>query len=444
MRSSAHAGVQLSPVSVTMITLYIVLLLVLLVGSAFFASTEAALLSLRHVALQRMARRGIRTTRLLARVVEHPEQHLLPTILLGNNLVNIAFASIATSLVLSVFSGPVGVVVATAGTTAAVLLFGEMVPKAIGVRHAETVSQIVVYPLLWTEKLLWPGVAVLKAVGHLTLRVVGGAQARPAATEEEVRMMVSVGRAAGTVVQREGQLVENVFRAGDKKARDVMTPRTEVTWVHRGMLVQEFLALYHRNPEGRFPVYQDSVDNIVGILGSRDVLMAIASGDLRRDAPVTSLAMPPFFTPETKPLLELLDEMRSAGAPMAIAVDEYGGVAGTVTLNQALEPLVGPLTREGIEAARAYVPLSDDTVEVNGDLPVDDANEHLRLVLPQGDYVTVAGMVLAHLGRIPDVGETLTLDNVSIRVVSMDGRRIARVRLQRLAPAPADDADLAP
>ncbi|MBM3946496.1 MAG: HlyC/CorC family transporter, partial [SAR202 cluster bacterium] len=415
-----------------MTTLYIVLLLVLLAFSAFFSATEAALLSLRQVALQRMAQRSIRAARLLARVAEHPEQHVLPTILLGNNLVNIALASIATSLVLGVFAGPTGIVVATAGTTITILLFGEMVPKAVSVRHAETVSRIVIYPLLWTEKLLWPGVAVLKAVGHIALRLFGGAQARPVATEEEVRMMVSVGRAEGTVVQREGQLVENVFRAGDKKARDVMTPRIEVNWIHRGMLAQEFLALYHRNQEGRFPVYQDGVDNIVGVLVSRDVLMALASGEIRRDTPVTGLALPPFFTPETKPLLELLDEMRSAGAQMAVAVDEYGGVAGTVTLTQVLEPLVGPLTREGFEAAKAYVPLNDATVEFNGDLPVDDANEHLGLELPRGDYVTMAGMILAHLGRIPDSGETMTIGKVSIRVVGMDGRRIARVRLQRL------------
>lgn len=411
---------------------YVALLSLLLACSAFFSASEAAFLSLRQVGLQRMIRRGVRSARTIARMAEHPERDLLPTILLGNNLVNVAFASLATSIALSLVSGPVGVVIATAGTTVVLLLVGEMVPKALGVRHAETVARVVVYPLVWVERLLLPGAAVLKGAGHLALRFFGGAETRPPATEEEVRMMVTVGGAAGTVVQREAQLVENVFRSGDKKARDVMTPRTRAQWVHEGMGVREFLALYHRRPEGRFPVYKESVDNVVGVLATRDVLKAIATGELRGEAAVTSLALPPFFAPETKPLLDLLDEMRASGAQMAIAVDEFGGVAGSVTLAQVLEPLVGPLAREGIEGSQSFVALSHDTVEVNGDLALDEANEQLGLGLPGGDYSTVAGMVLDHLGHIPTEGETLNVGSVAVRVARMQGRRIARVHFRRV------------
>jgi putative hemolysin len=411
---------------------YVALLSLLLACSAFVSAAEVAFLSLRQVGLQRMVRRRVWGARRIARMAEHPERDLLPTTLLVNNLTNIAFASLATSIALALFSGPTSVLVATVATTVVVVFLGEMVPKALGVRHAEAVARVAVYPLVWTERLLLPGVVLLKVVGHLALRVFGGAKTRPPTTEEEVLMMVSVGRAAGTMVHREAQLVENVFRSGDKKARDVMTPRTRAQWVHAGMGIREFLALYHRRPEGRFPVYKESVDNVVGVLATRDVLKAIATGELQGEAAVTSLALPPFFTLETKPLLDLLDEMRASGAQMAIAVDEFGGVAGSVTLAQVLEPLVGPLTREALEGSQSFVSLSDDTVEVNGDLAMDEANEQLGLSLPEGDYMTVAGMVLDHLGHIPTEGETLNVGSVAVRVARMQGRRIARVHFRRV------------
>jgi putative hemolysin len=422
-------------------SLGVTVLIILLVFSAFFSASEVAFLSLRRAAVLRIQRRKQFGAQQVAHFAEHPERRLLPTILLGNNLVNTAFASISTAIVLTFVSERWGIVIATAAATVVVLVIGEVLPKSIGVRKSETVARVAAYPLSWIERLLLPGVVLLRNFTHLAMRFIGGRDDRGPVTEEDLRIMISAGRDAGTVVHREAQLAENVFRFGDKKVWDVMTPRTEVPWVRSGATAREFLELYHAEPHGRYPIYDTSVDNVVGVLAARDTLMAIASGEIKLHDDVTMLRRPAFFTPDSKPLPALLDEMRAAGAQIAIAVDEFGGVAGTVTISQVLEPLVGPLTREGLEESGGVVSLDAETFEVNGDLPIEAVNERVNASLPIGDYVTVAGLVLDNLGHIPEEGERLQVGDMLIRVSRMDGRRIARVQIRKATPREQPTAD---
>lgn len=417
------------------IPLRFALLILGVIGVAFFSSAEASLLSINKFRLRHLASRGHKGAQAASRVLAKHEQFFAAILLTENALIILA-SSVGTTLAISYLGEQTATIfIATFVMTVFVVIFGEITPKTLAAQYADRWALLIARPIelvITAETLV---LHVFTFLPRLISRVLGeqGLIRVPSITEGEIRMLVDIAEKEGTVHGKEADLVENVFRAGDKKARDVMTARTRAQWVHEGMGVREFLALYHRRPEGRFPVYKESVDNVVGVLATRDVLKAIATGELKGEAAVTSLALPPFFTPETKPLLELLDEMRASGAQMAIAVDEFGGVAGSVTLAQVLEPLLGPLTREALEGTQSFVSLSEDTVEVNGDLALEEANEQLGLGLPEGDYMTVAGMVLDHLGHIPTEGETFNVGSVAVRVARMQGRRIAKVRFRRLA-----------
>ena len=323
------------------LSLYLVLAAICLVLSAFFSGTEAALLSIQRVRLHNLLERGVPGARFVAKMVERPDR-FLPTILLGNNLVNTAVAALGTAIALTIIDvEQQAVLIATAVVTVLLLIFGEVIPKTIAARHAERMSLIVVRPLEIARYLTFPLVVLLQALSSVVSRLVGDGGSRHTVTEEELRTMISMGQAEGTVDTSEAELLERVFHFGDRQVREVQTPRTEVVWVERGTSMGDFLELYKRYPYSRFPVYEGAIDNVVGVLAVKDALGAIADGQLSMRADITALSRPPFFVPETKSVSALLKELRTSGTTMAVIVDEFGGVDGVVTLTQLLEVMVG-------------------------------------------------------------------------------------------------------
>ena len=424
------------------LALYLVLAAICLVLSAFFSGTEAALLSIQRVRLHNLLERGVPGARFVAKMVERPDR-FLPTILLGNNLVNTAVAALGTAIALTIIDvEQQAVLIATAVVTVLLLIFGEVIPKTIAARHAERMALIVVRPLEFTRYLTFPLVVLLQALSSAVSRLGGGGGGREAVTEEELRTMISMGRAAGTVETSEAELLERVFSFGDRQVREVQTPRTEVVWVERGTSMGDFLNLYRRYPYSRFPVYEGAIDNVVGVLAVKDALSAIADGQLSMRADVTALCRPPFFVPETKPVSELLRELQSSGTTMAVTVDEFGGVDGVVTLTQLLEVMVGPLVqREGMPSEEEVVAVDESTYEADGGVILEDANLLMGLSLPDGEYETIAGFILDRLGHIPTEGETWEEDGVSFTVAHMRGVKIERVRISRPLPAANPDED---
>ena len=424
------------------LALYLVLAAVCLVLSAFFSGTEAALLSIQRVRLHNLLERGVPGARFVAGVVEHPER-FLPTILLGNNLVNTAVAALGTAIALTIIDvEQQAVLLATAVVTGLLLIFGEVIPKTIAARHAERMSLIVVRPLGLFRYLLFPLVVLLQVLSGIVSRLVSGGASRHTVTEEELRTMISMGQAEGTVETSEAELLERVFHFGDRQVREAQTPRTEVVWVERGTSMGDFLELYRRYPYSRFPVYEGAIDNVVGVLAVKDALSAIADGQLSMRADVTALSRPPFFVPETKSVSGLLRELQASGTTMAITVDEFGGVDGIVTLTQLLEVMVGPVVqREGMPVPEEIVALDDGTFEADGGVILEDANREMGLALPDGEYETIAGFILERLGHIPTEGETWEEDGVSLTVSRMRGVKIERVRISRPLSAANPDED---
>ncbi len=409
--------------------LSIVLIVATVLFSGFFSSSEAAFLSLQRTRIAHLVATGAPGARRVAGMVGQPEK-LLSTILLGNNLVNVAFSALMTVLMVSLVGDGLGLLLATIVGTAVLLVFGEVIPKTVAIRHSERVAFVYAGPLKLVETALLPLVAILQW-GTRRLNNRFGASGTESITEGEFRTLIDTGKAEGTFDPGEAEMLENVFRFGDMQVREVMTPRTEIVSVDRGVTLRAFLDIYAENAHARFPVYRGSPENIIGILSAKDVLRAMSREGLDLGEPVTDLIRDAHFVPETKPIAELFDELRHSGNQLAIAVDEYGGLAGMVTLKRLSEEVVGPVGEEGEGPEEEYQAIDRNTFQVDGGMSIEEANEELGLRLPDGEYETIAGFVLEALGHIPVAGERFEYRDLRFAVTEMDNLKIEAVRVTR-------------
>ena len=412
-----------------MVTL-LVLVFIFLLLSAFFSSSEAAFLSLQRTRLAHLVSTDTAGAERVARMLDQPEK-LLSTILLGNNLVNVAFAAIVTVITLSFLEEGAGVLVATAIATAVLLVFGEIIPKTIAVRHAESVAFIYAQPLEWIETLLLPIVVVLQQISRSPIFGYVKPNTTELITEAEFRTLIDIGEAEGAFEPEEAEMLESVFRFGDLQVREVMTPRTEIVFVERGATLGEFLHINAEHTHTRFPVFKGTMDNIVGVLSVKDILKAMSSRAIGYDDPVTEIIRDAYFVPETKRIAKLFDDLRKSGNQIAIAIDEFGGIAGLVTLKMLVEQIVGRVGEEGSSPEEGYEALGENAYQVDGGMGIDEAKEELGIELDEGEFETVAGFVLDILGHIPTVGEQFEYDNLKIEIIEMKDLKIETVKLTK-------------
>ena len=403
--------------------------------SAFFSSSEAAFLALERVRLAHLVSTDQPGARRIATMIEHPER-LLSTILFGNNLVNVAFTALITVVALDIFGeqrAGLATVFATVIGTGLLLIFGETIPKTIAVHQSERLAFWYSRPLLVLERLFWPVVVVLQGLTRLITRFLGvSPQARDTITEGELLTLIDLGEAEGTFDHSEAELLRDVFRFGDRQVREVMTPRLEIVSIQQDSTLKEFLSVYDRNSHTRFPVYNESSDDVIGILSSKDVLRAMArNGGSALDTRVVELIRKPFFVPETKRTAEMFEEMRKDGQQMAVIVDEYGALAGLVTLKRLSEEVVGAHGEEGEAPEDEYESLGENTFQLEGTMSIAQANEDLELGLPTGDFDTVAGFLLDRLGHIPDEGEALDFGDLRLEIIEMSALKIETVKVTR-------------
>ena len=409
------------------------MVVVLLVLSAFFSSSEAAFLSLQRTRIAHLVSEGVPGARRVAAMIADPER-LLATILLGNNLVNVAFASVVTlAVVLFVGDGNegVGIIIATGVSTIALVILGEIIPKSVAVRKAEQVSFIYSHPLKWTEYLLWPIVLGLQGITHGVNALFGGSGDQPLITEGEFRTLIDIGEAEGEFESSEAAMLENVFQFGDRQVREVMTPRTEIVSVQQGGTLSEFLTIYSENSHTRFPVYRGSSDNIVGIISSKDVLRHMSQKGLQMDDSVTEAIRDAFFVPETKRISALFDELRTSGNQMALVIDEFGGLSGLVTLKRLLEVVMGPVGEEGESPEDEFRAIDEYTFHIEGGMSIEEVNHDVGIDLPEGEYETLAGFVLDTMGHIPNAGEQFEFENLKFEILEMQHLKIEEIRVTK-------------
>jgi putative hemolysin len=251
-------------------------------------------------------------------------------------------------------------------------------------------------------------------------------------TAEEISLLVSQSAEAGVLESVEAELLEGVFEFGDRRVNEIMVPRTEVVWLERGATIADFYETFGESPHTRFPVFENTQDNVAGIVNIKDVLRGISEGQFTNDTLIDLAMRPAMFVPETKFVGALFFEMQQSGHQMAIVVDEYGGTAGVVTLEMLLEELVGYVSDELRRHEDEFITVDERTLQIDAGMSITDANEELDLELPEGDYETVAGFVLSYLGHIPYEGEQFTYNGLRIAVTKVLGRKVEEVTVTRL------------
>jgi putative hemolysin len=411
--------------------LYTVLLVACIILSAFFSGSETAFISLQKIRLEYLVSTKVRGARRVARMVERPEK-FLSTVLLGNTFVNTATAALATALAIERWP-EYGILISTAATTVILLIFAETTPKTVAAHHNERFSLLAVRPLELISWLFTPFVFVLSWIASGLTRISGGEPVpRSLATADEIRNMITVGHKEGTVEENEAKMLAKVFDFGDRPVREVTIPRPEVIAIEYNSPISEFLALYAESPISRFPVFQDNMDNVLGILSIKDVLMGLAKGEITRESLVNDLVRPAYFTPETKLINELFAEMRDNNYRVAVVIDEFGGTEGIVSLSRLVEEIVGPVGDELAAAEKDYEVINSYTFQVDGGMRIEEINSEMGLDLLESDeYETIAGFILSLLGHIPKQGEQIRFKNVKMVITRMKSRKIEEVLLTK-------------
>jgi len=403
-----------------------VILVLLLFFSGLFSGMETALVSISRYRIKILVKKGARGAASLEKLKKNP-QRMITTILIGNNLVNIGAASFATVLAMRLV-GDNAIGVATGIVTLLVLVFGEITPKSIALRHAEAISLAVAKPLLWLSYILSPVIVILERVTALIVRIFGVRYIEKGLTEDEVKAMVSMGAEEGAINRAERDIIHRVFRFNDIPVEHVMTPRTEMAIVPHNADIATLLKLFEKTPFSRIPVYRDGEDNIVGIFYVKDAMLRMAKG--RTDLKVEKLMRPAYFVPPTKTLEKLLGEFRHKHIHIAIVAGEYGEVLGLVTIEDLLEELVGEIVDE-LETQPEIKRLNEKTVRMPGNIGLETVNKELNTRLSSEDFDTIAGLIMGKLDRVPERGEVILIDNLRIEVEKMDGARISSVKITR-------------
>ena len=358
-------------------------------------------------------------------------ERLLSTILLGNNLVNVAFTAVVTALAVKwLKEGPVAVAAATIVGTGLLLIFGEIIPKSLAVKKSERVSFLYARPLKLIELSLYPLILFLQWLSRTTQSIFGQEQ-EEVVTEGEILSMIDLGEAEGTVEPNEAEMLENVFRFGDTQVREIMTPRTEIIVMDRGTTLNDFLNIYSEHSHTRFPIYKDTNENIVGIISAKDVLRILSTKGINGNDSVTDVIRDAHFVPETKWASELFEELRHAGNQMAICLDEYGGLAGLVTLKRLTELIVGRVGEEGESPEIEYENIMPNVFQIEGGMDITEANNEMGLELPEGEYETIAGFVLDQIGEIPTVNDEFEYEDMTFRILEMDRFRVESLLITR-------------
>ena len=411
---------------------YVILLIGLLILSAFFSSSETAFLSLQRLKLEHYVREGRPGAPAVASLLEHPSK-LLSAILIGNNLVNTGAAIVGGIIAEKIVSGGLGALAAALTVTALLVVFGEVSPKTVALNHSFGLSRFYAVPMSIWARLMQPVSALLDLISRAIVRIFGGEDSGSGVSisEAELRMMIGISSEAGEVEAAEAELLHRVFTFGDRHVHEVMVPRTEAVMLDRHATIADFYATYERSPHSRFPVFEETPDKVAGILGIKDVLSALSGGEATPSSPIEPLMRDGLFVPETKLIGELFREMQTTGSQMAVAVDEFGGTAGIVTLEQLLEEMVGQV-RDELAPGEAEITLIDEnTTDVDGALSVEEAREELGIDIPEGPYDTIAGYVLSILGHIPKEGESVNVAHHRILVAEMRNLKIELLRVTR-------------
>lgn len=400
----------------------IILLIFLLLLSGFFSSAETALFSISKTKVRHLAKQK-KTFRLIERMKKNPHK-LLSTILIGNNIVNVGAAAMATVITIGIFPNH-AVGISTGIMTFFILVFGEVLPKSVATQNNILIATIVIYPVYWMSVLFYPIVVFLNFIPKIT----GKIKKTPTATEEELMTFVEVVEEEGEIKEEEKELIHNIFEFDDTNTSEIMTPRADMFVID----AEEKLYLEDIIQSGytRIPVIDDTIDNVIGIINIKDLFLQKIISESEID--VRKIMTNPYFVPENKKLDKLLHEFKKRKHHMAVVVDEHGGVSGLITLEDALEELVGEIRDETDKEEPNIKKFKEKEWIVAGKSDVDEVNEIIGMGIPDSkEYDTFSGYILNTMGRIPKEKEKITIGIYMITVEEKQGNRIKAYSIKEL------------
>jgi putative hemolysin len=420
------------------------ILVFLLLCSAFFSACEVAYFSLNSLQLNEMLEKKGRLGRLVNSLLEKPRE-LLITIYIGNEFVNIAISVVITSVAISLF-GNIGVGIAIGLSTFLLLIFGDILPKSISIKFAQSYTLFSAYPLMGFAKLVQPAQKVFTVWTEKIIGLMGilphGIKESPI-TDEEFRAMVQVGEGEGVIDSDERELIQNVIEFGETTVEEIMTPKIDMFTVNIEDSLDDILPRIIENFYSRVPVYDAEEDEILGVLFTKDLTRLKHLP--REKVNLKSILHPAVSVPQSKKIKEMLEEFRKLKRHMAIVLDEYGSVCGLVTLEDIIEELVGEIDSEMRQDELPEKKLDENHYRILGAYSLAEFNESFQSELPHNDYDTVGGYVFGLFGRIPRSGESTTVDRFHFRVEKMKGSRILSLYLTLLSspPVPEENQDKA-
>lgn len=418
--------------------------------NAFFSAAEFALVSTKKASLEIKAAQGSRSAAVALHFYENPDRYIAAS-QVGITIASLALGWVGEETIAyilmpfarqvlgwagEIVAHTVGAVLAFGIITYLHVLLGEQVPKSLTLRWGEKVFLASSIPMQWFYTLFKPLIWILDRSAALILRPIGvevGAALRAVHTVEELKALIKGGFREGVLEETEEELITKVFDFGERTAREVMIPRTEIVAIEANLTLADFLEEFKRSRHARYPIYEGSIDNIIGFIAIKDVLLNLSQDPTSFQKKVGELARPAYVVPESKPIDELLREMRANRIHMAVVIDEYGGTAGLVTLEELIEEIVGRVTDESALERPLMEKVGENVYHLDASLRVDEVNETLALKLPESeDYETLAGLIFTCLQKVPQEGDELICEGVKLTVMEMKGPRIVKVKLEKI------------
>ncbi len=402
--------------------------------SGFFSASETALTSFRSIHLEKFENdKNIKKIELLKNWLKNPNE-MLTGLLVGNNIVNILASSIATVVTINVIgeASSSSVAVATIGMTIIILIFGEITPKIIAKNQAVKIAGIVINIIYYFTWILKPIIKILMMISKFIGRMLGIEIKNEGfmITEEDIISFVNVGEAEGIIEEEEKEMIHSIVGFGETTAKEVMTPRTSMFALEGEKTLDDVWDEIIENGFSRIPVYKDTIDNIIGVLYVKDVLSIIKDG--KTDTPIKNFVRLGYFVPETKSIIEILQEFRSMKVHIAMVLDEYGGIVGLVTIEDLIEEITGEIRDEfDTEEEELIHKINDNTYEVDGMIDIETLDKELSIKLPESeDYESLGGLIVTELGRVAIIGDIVNIEDVRLEVLEVDKMRVSKVLIE--------------
>ena len=414
----------------------IIIIILALFGSAFISASEASIIAVNRVRIRNLSDQGNKKAEAIEKTLEENEK-FFGTLLLFGNLLNVLIATLVGTLIINlVGKGSVtSVIIATAISTIIVVTFGELTPKSISTRIADKWSLLVIKIIRGLMFISTPAVWAFAMIPKLITRTFlkSTIEENPMVTTGELRKLIDLGEEEGTVDVTQGEMLENVFRFGEMQIKDIMTPRPEIVWIDKNISISSFLKIYKKTSHTRFPVCEGSLDDILGIISIKEVMLYLSNEKADINKPISTLIKQCLFSPEMKLLDELLEEFQNTGNKITLAIDEFGEISGLLTLSRCLEKIVGESIEENGNNKSKIVKVSNEQFIVDASISINEINDEMNIDIPEGRYETLAGFIIDRLQSIPEKNTTTNYKGYRFTILETSKNKISKIQIRILS-----------